>query len=158
MRRLAVCLAALFLLLPLPLSAQSLQELFQKAKAQVKGEAWENALKTLDALDTEAAKTGNQAVREQLAGPTAFYRGVCQANLGNAAAAKEQFEAFLKIQPNANLDPSMYSKKALAAFDEARKAAAPPETAASGSSGGPSLFAAYQEFKAPPNIGEPASE
>jgi GWxTD domain-containing protein len=147
-------------LLPLACSlaanAQTLPELFQKAKAQVKGESWQNALKTLDALDAEAAKPGNEAAREQLAAPTAFYRGVCQANLGNDAAAKEQFSAFLKFQPNANLDPSMYSKKTLAAFDEARKAVAPVDTPASNTSA--SIFTAYQEFKAPPNIGEPPSD
>jgi GWxTD domain-containing protein len=139
-------------------SAQTLPELFQKAKAQVKAEAWHEALKTLDALDAEAAKPGNEGARQQLAGPSAFYRAVCDANLGNTEAAKQEFTTFLKLNPNANLDPSMYSKKALAAFDEARKASAPPEEAAPAIEGTASLFTAYKEFKPPANISEPASE
>jgi GWxTD domain-containing protein len=135
-------------------NAETLPELFQKAKAQVKGEAWRDALKTLDALDAEAARPGNEAARAQLAAPSAFYRGVCEANVGNADVARQQFSAFLKLQPNATLDPSMYSKKAIAAFEDARKAAAP----ASSADGVSSLFTAYKEFKAPPNIGEPATE
>jgi GWxTD domain-containing protein len=139
-------------------SAQTLPELFQKAKAQVKGEAWHEALKTLDALDAEAAKPGNEGAKKQLEGPSAFYRAVCDANLGNPEAAKQEFTAFLKLNPNANLDPSMYSKKALAAFDEARKGSAPEETAPAIDGSGSSLFTRYQEFKAPANISEPPGE
>jgi GWxTD domain-containing protein len=138
-------------------SAQTLPELFQKAKAQVKGEAWHEALKTLDALDAEAAKPGNEGAKQQLAGPSAFYRAVCDANLGNAEAAKQEFATFLKVNPSANLDPSMYSKKAIAAFGEARKMSAPAETDAPADTNS-SLFTAYQEFKPPANISEPPSE
>jgi len=152
-----LALVLLSLASSLAVTAQTLPELFQKAKAQVKGEAWSDALKTLDALDAEAAKPGNEAAKKQLEGPSAFYRAVCNANLGNADAAKQEFAMFLKLNPNANLDPSMYSKKAIAAFDEARKTAAPAEeTPAMEGSG--SLFTAFQEFKAPANISEPASE
>ncbi|HMF08969.1 MAG TPA: GWxTD domain-containing protein [Thermoanaerobaculia bacterium] len=153
--------ALLFLLLPLLPSAafsQTLPELFEKAKAQVKGEDWAGALKTLDALDAEAAKPGNEAAKVQLAAPTAFYRGVCEANMGNTDAAKQQFEAFLKVQPNASLDPSMYSKKAIASFEEARRATGSTADLPASTEGAGSLFTAYQEFKAPPNIGEPVSE
>ncbi len=148
-------------LLPLASSfatnAQTLPELFQKAKAQVKGEAWHEALKTLDALDAEAAKPGNEGARQQLTGPSAFYRAVCDANLGNIEAAKQEFATFLKLNPNANLDPSMYSKKALAAFEEARKASA-PEDDVPAIDGSTSLFTKYQEFKPPANISEPPGE
>src|SRR5262249_1334845 len=122
MKRYGALLILLLPLLPSAAFSQTLPELFQKAKAQVKGEDWAGALKTLDALDAEAAKPGNEAAKVQLTAPTAFYRGVCEANMGNTDAAKQQFEAFLKVQPNANLDPSMYSKKAIASFEEARRA------------------------------------
>ena len=142
---------------PLVANAQTLQELFQKAKAQVKGEAWHEALKTLDSLDAEAAKPGNEGAKQQLIGPSAFLRAVCDANLGNTDIAKQEFTTYLKVNPNANLDPSMYSKKAIAAFDEARKASAPAETDAAADNNA-SLFTRYQEFKPPANISEPAGE
>src|SRR4030095_2191512 len=95
---------------------------------------------------------------QHLAGPPALYRAVCSANLGNAELAKQEFATFLKVNPNANLDPSMYSKKAIAAFDEARKTSAPEETAPSIDGSGSSLFTTYQEFKAPANISERAGD
>jgi GWxTD domain-containing protein len=94
-------------------------------------------------------------VRQQLVGPLAFYRGVCQANLGEAEKARGSFQAFLAVQPNASIDPGTYSKKAVAAFEEARKASAAPESVSGGSS---SLFTAYQEFKPPANVGDPPNE
>ncbi len=158
MSRLAARLAAagLFVSLSLgsALTAQTLPELFQKAKAQVKGESWQEALKTLSLLDTESAKPGNEAARAQLEGPMAFYRGVAEANLGMADKAQADFEIFLNLQPNATMDPSMYSKKAIASFEAARKNTAPPVD----SDGRPSIFLAFQEFKLPPNSGEQVNE
>jgi GWxTD domain-containing protein len=154
MRRLGVSLAAFLLVLSAPLSAQTLPELFQKAKAQIKGESWTEAMKTLDLLDVESAKPGNEAARQQLAAPGAFYRGVCEANLGQADKAKADFATFLNLQPNATMDPSMYSKKAIAAFEAARDDIAPPAE----SDGRPSIFLAFQEFKTPANMGEQVDE
>ncbi len=137
------------------LHAESLGDLFQKTKAQVKGGQWAEALKTLDALDAEASKPGNESYRRQLGGPTAFYRGVCEANLGRTDEARASFQAFLAETPSASIDPSMYSKQAVAAFEQARRsggeAAAPPAIP----SGGPSLFQKYQEFRPPPNAADP---
>lgn len=155
MKRLGVCFAAALLCAASP--ARTLPELFQKAKAQVKDGSWAEALETLDALEAEAARPGNEAARPQLAAPTAFYRGVCEANLGNAEKAQADFSTFLALEPGASMDPSMYSKKAIAAFQAARKGqAAPP--AGSEPDGRPALFVAFQEFKLPPNSGEPVNE
>ena len=154
MKRIGAVFAA-FLLISTASAAQSLPELFQKAKAQVKGESWTEALKTLDTLDADAALPGNESARQQLAAPTAFYRGVCEANLGQADKAKADFATFLQLQPNASLDPSMYSKKAIAAFEAARASVAPPPEP---STGGPSMFARFQEFKLPPNSGEQVND
>lgn len=153
MKRLALVLAVL--LSADGLSAQTVQELFQKTKAQVKGESWQDAMKTMDSLDAEAARPGNESLRKQLEGPLAFYRGVCEANLGQTEKAQASFQTFIAGQPNASMDPSMYSKKAVAAFEAARKAVAPPDTPSSGS---PSLFNSYQEFKPPANIGDQPDE
>ena len=108
---------------------------------------------TLDRLDSESAKPGNEAARRQLEAPMAFYRGVCEANLGMAEKAQADFELFLTLQPNASMDPSMYSKKAIAAFRAAQKNATPPDSA---DEKRPAMFVAFQEFKMPPNAGEPA--
>jgi GWxTD domain-containing protein len=152
MTRLAAFLAVLPLLsAPATAVAQSLPELFQKVKAEVKGGAWQDALTTLNTLETEAAKPGNENAQKQLAAPLAFYRGVCEANLDHADAAQAQFGTFLVMQPSASIDPGMYSKKAVKAFESARNATAPPE---SPGHSGPSLFRAYQEFRPPANISD----
>ena len=152
MKRLALFFAVFFTVMAA--AAQTVPELFQKGKAQVKGEAWKDALTTFDQVEAEAAKPANEAFRKQLEGPLAFYRGVCQANLDRAEDARANLEMFLRGTPNATMDPAMYSKKAVAAFEQARTAMAPAEAVRTG---GPSIFNAYQEFKPPPNISEPPS-
>ncbi len=152
MRRFALFFAVF--LAAMAAAAQTVPELFQKGKAQVKGEAWKDALATFARVETEAAKPENEAYRKQLEGPLAFYRGVCQANLDQPDQAQASFAAFLGGSSNATMDPSMYSKKAIAAFDAARKTLPQPDAPRVG---GPSIFNAYQEFKPPPNISEPPS-
>lgn len=154
MKRFGAVFAA-FVLVVAASAAQTLPELFQKAKAQVKGESWTEALKTLEALDAEAARPGNEGARQQLAAPTAFYRGVCEANLGQADKAQADFATFIQLQPNASMDPSMYSKKAIAAFEAARDSVAPPSAS---NDGKPSMFLRFQEFKLPANAGEQVNE
>jgi GWxTD domain-containing protein len=156
MNRPGVRLAACLLLIAVSLPAQTLPELFQKAKAQVKGEAWQDALKTLAQLDAESAKPGNENARAQLVAPLSFYRAVCEANLGMAEEARADFGAFLALQPNASMDPSMYSKKAIAAFRSAQETARPADDASDDDR--PAMFTAFQEFKLPVNPGERADE
>ena len=145
-------LAGLCLGVAASLAAQTLPELFHKAKAQVKGESWAEALKTLEALEVASSQPGHETASQQLAAPLAFYRGVCEANLGHPEKAQVDFEAFLSLQPNASMDPSMYSKRAVAAFEAARANAAPHDASA----GKVSIFQAFQEFKMPPNSEEQA--
>jgi len=149
-------LVLILLAVAVSLHAESLGDLFQKTKAQVKGGQWAEALKTLDAIDAEATKAGNEGYRRQLTGPAAFYRGVCEANLDRPDEARASFQVFLAETPSASIDPSMYSKKAVAAFEQARRsggeaAALSPAVPA----GGPSLFQKYQEFRPPPNAADP---
>ena len=158
MRRLSIVLAmSIAATSALAQTAPAMSDLFLKAKAQVRGGAWQDALKTMDALETEAAKPGNEEAMKRLRTPLAFYRGVCEANLGQADQARTSFQVFLAEQPNAVLDPSMYSSKALAALEDARRASAPavPGAAPAGSHG---LYTAFQEFKAPPNSNDPVDE
>ena len=128
--------------------AQTIPELFQKTKDQVKAEKWTDALVTIEVIDVAAAKPENAGVRSQLAGPLAFYRGVCDANLGSADKAQADFETFLNAKPDASIDEKVYSKKAVAAFQAAQKAVA---------SQGPSLSRAYANFQPPPAKPDPAN-
>src|SRR5262247_3210016 len=145
MRRLGVRLIAVaFFLLAVALSADTLPELFQKAKEQIKSQSWREALTTLDQLDAESAKPGNEAARQQLVAPIAFYRGVCEANLDQAEKAEADFTTFLQEKPGSTIDNAVYSKKAVAAFETASKGPA--------SNGTLSLAQRFEEFKAPPNM------
>jgi len=137
--------------------AQSVPELFQKMKEQVKAEKWTHALATIEEIDVEAAKPVNASLRPQLEAPLALYRGVCEASLGRSAEARASFEKFLADQPNVSLDPSMYSKRTIAAFEQARETTelAAPAVSSTGRHG---LLTAFQEFKAPPNSSDPADE
>jgi GWxTD domain-containing protein len=135
-----------FFLSSLPLCAETLAELFQKAKAQVKSQSWHEALTTLDQLDTESAGPGNETARQQLLAPIAFYRGVCEANLDQTEKAQADFATFLQAQPGATIDKVVYSKKAVAAFEAAGKGAS--------SSASLSMTQRFEEFKSPPNMGE----
>ena len=137
-----------FLLVPALVFAATLQELFQQMKDQVKAEKWADALVTIEVMDVEAAKPGNAVLVPQLEGPLAFYRGVCDANLGAADKAQTEFETFLHNKPDAGIDEKQYSKKVVAAFTAAQKAIA---------SAGPSLARAFYEFRPPANASEPAS-
>jgi len=130
--------------LGLPVFAQNLGELFQKAKEQVKTARWTDALQTLDALDAASRQSSLEAQRKQLEPALAFYRGVCFANLDRQADSQAQFEIYLAANPNASLDRAMYSKKAVDAFESARKAAARPGEA---SPGLPSLASSYRDFR-----------
>src|SRR5262245_31196498 len=94
-------------------SAQTLPELFQKLKNEVNARSWNDASRTLAALQTEAVKPGNEESLKKLEGPIAFYRGVCEANLGQTREAVEDFVTFLKIQPHATIDSTAYSKEAV---------------------------------------------
>jgi GWxTD domain-containing protein len=140
--------ASLSTLLTLAPPGPSVQELFQKMKEQVKAEKWSDALVTIEVIDVEAAKPENASLKPQLEAPLAFYRGVCDANAGNAAKAQASFESYLRAQPNASMDEKVYSKKAVAAFEAARKAVA---------SEGPSIARAYAEFQPPANAADPVN-
>src|SRR5215471_10753265 len=124
--------------------AETVPELFNKVKEQVKAEKWNDALVTMEVIDVEAAKPGNTQYQAPLEGPLAFYRGVCDANLGKADKAQSDFEAFLRTKPDAGIDDKLYSKKAVAAFQAAQKSIA---------SAGPSIARAYAEFKPAANAG-----
>ena len=112
----------LSLLVAASLSASTLPQLLQKAKDQFRLGSYAQSLATLDTLERESLKEGFENDRVKLTPVLAFYRAVSHASLGRSPEAREQFEIFLAFQPDAVLDPAVYSKKILAALEEARKA------------------------------------
>ena len=133
----------LFLGSPVLASAATLPELLQRAKEEFRGQKYAESLSTLDELDAQTRGPGSEKDRAALEPVLAFYRGASLAALGRNEEAKTQFQAFLRFQPNAALDPSMYPKKVVAVFEDARKSASRAEPP------GASLAAAYRAFSAP---------
>lgn len=130
-------------------AGESALEMYQKLKSQVKAGACGDALKTLDAIELENGKPGHEQDRKSAAAPVAFYRGVCTAALGKRDEAKAQFSTFLTLAPNGTINPTIYPKEAVAAFEEAKK-----DLGAKQPSGGaaPTISASYAKFvmAAPP--------
>jgi GWxTD domain-containing protein len=141
---------ALFLAWAAFAAATTLPELLQKAKDEFRSEKYAEALQTLDELDAQTRGPGFEKDHAALEPVLAFYRGASFAALGRKEEAKAQFLAFLRFQPNAALDPSMYPKKVIAVFEDARKSgqAEPPSA---------SIAAAYRTFIGPSVPGDEIS-
>lgn len=134
-------------------AAATLPSLFYKAKEQFRLADYKGSLSTLDQLQAEADKPGNEEYRAQLSPALAFYRGACFAALGRADEARTSFETYLAYQPNPQLDPSLYPPRVIAALNDAKKGvrqerkaeAAAAASAAPAETG--SFAAAYRAFK-----------
>jgi GWxTD domain-containing protein len=122
----------------------SLPELLQKAKEEFRSGSYSDALKTLSDIDAESRKPGLEKDRAMLEPIVAFYRGASYASLGKKEEARANFALFLTHQPNASLDPSVYSKKVIAALEDARKSLPVAEA-----TGDASIESAYRVFAAP---------
>ena len=116
-------------------------ELFQKAKTEFAAGNFPAALETLDALKVEGDKPENEKFRAQLAPALAFYRGATLASLGKSDAARAEFETYIGLQPGATVDPKIYSKPVVAAFEQAKKSR---EKSAPGDSGLSALYARFR--------------
>ena len=121
MRR-RICLFLSFLLLAsLVSAAPTVPQLFQKAKQQFRLAAYSDSLRTLDEIAKLAALSENESYRTALTPALAFYRGVCLAALGRRAEARPQLETYLTFEPNARLDPAIYSRKVIDTLEEVRR-------------------------------------
>lgn len=151
MRRILTVSALLSLLSLVPLSAtpngMALPDLFRKAKEQVKLGSFEAALSTLQEIDAASERPGLEKDRAALQPSLAFYRGVCHAALGKDDEARAEFGIYLESSPNARLDPAMYPRKVIAAFEETQKSRVgpPPQEAPKGAG----IAAAYRAFRKP---------
>jgi GWxTD domain-containing protein len=92
--------------------------------------------------------------REALRPSLAFYRGVCHAALGREEEAREHFRVYLEATPNARLDPAMYPRKVVAAFEAAQKAS-PPAAGPAEEPRGPGIASAYRAFRKPETEARP---
>ncbi len=136
-------LPSLFFLWCACVAAATLPELLQKAKEEFRSEKYSESLRTLDELEAESRKPGFERDQAALEPVLAFYRGACLAALGRKIEAKQQFQSYLRVQPNASLDSSVYPKKVIAVFEDARKSLGPPEPQSL------SIGETYRSFSAP---------
>ncbi|HVE65378.1 MAG TPA: GWxTD domain-containing protein [Thermoanaerobaculia bacterium] len=123
--------------------AASLPELLQKAKEEFRNGSFADVLRTLSEIEAESGKPGLERDRAMLEPIVAFYRGASYASLGKKEEARANFAVFLKHQPNASLDAGLYSRKVIAALEEARRTL-PREASADAS-----VEAAYRAFARP---------
>jgi len=111
----------LAIFLALSAGEPSLSQLFSRAKEEFRLGSYDKALQTLSQLEAESLKPGSEELRPTLEPAVVFYEGACYAALGKGAEARSRFQTYLVSHPNAALDPAIYSKKVIAAFEEARK-------------------------------------
>jgi GWxTD domain-containing protein len=111
----------LAIFLALAAGEPSLSQLFSRAKEEFRLGSYDKALQTLSRLEAESLKPGSAELRPTLEPAIVFYEGACYAALGKSAEARSRFETYLASHPNAALDPAIYSKKIITAFEEARK-------------------------------------
>lgn len=148
-------LAAFFLVAASAVAA-TLPELFQKTKEQFKLGNYGEALATVETLDAESGKPGNEAERQKMLPALLFYKGASLAALGRSDEAVETLQRFLELQPNATLDPSLYPPKVIAAMDAARKKASASQAAAQAPADTGVIATAYRAFRPPET--KPAEE
>ncbi len=120
-RRSGLLVAVFWMAVLTPVSGQTLQELFSRAKAKVAAGAYAEALTTLNQLEAEVQKPENERARTPLRPAAAFYRGVCLAALGEPDKAGEEFAIFIATNPEKDIDRRAYPPSVVAAFQRARK-------------------------------------
>lgn len=151
MHRVLTVFALLSFLSLEPLSATpsvtALPDLFRKAKEQVKLGSFDAALSTLQEIETASQQPGLEKDRDALKPSLLFYKGVCHAALGKDEEARAEFAAYLEFSPSARLDPTMYPKKVITAFDEAQKFVVHPQQQEAPKGAG--IAAAYRVFRKP---------
>lgn len=144
-RALSLLLAAT--IFGVPAAAQTpLHELFNKGKEEFKGARYEKALATLKELDELSHAPSYEALRVKLEPMLAFYRGASLAALGRPDDARKDFETYLVAFPNVKLDPGLYPKAVLKAFEKTREDVE-RRAGASMNGGDNSLAAAYESWK-----------
>lgn len=99
----------------------TLADLFQKGKTEFKMGSYSDSLATFDALERQLALPENEPSRQKLTPLIAFYRGANLAASGQKKTAVVQFQKYMEAFPDAKVDPSMFPRPVMDAFDEAKK-------------------------------------
>jgi GWxTD domain-containing protein len=132
-----------------------LGDLFQKGKNEFKQANYRASLATFQALEQASLQPENEASREELRPIIAFYRGANLAALGEAGAARKEFELYLTAFPAARLDPATYPTAVVELFRsvQAARQKLHPESQAGVSRGSRDggLAAAYARFSFTPS-------
>ena len=144
-RPFVLTIAVVALALPGTARAATAPELFHKMKTEYSLAQYSRAFETLQALEVESARPENEQYRAQLEPAVAFYRGAILASLGRTAEAKAAFRQYLELEPNAGVDPGLYSSSVVKAFELARRERSASRTADSPSDTG-SFAKAYERF------------
>ena len=142
----ATAVAVFSLALSANAHAATAPELFRKMKTEYSLAQYSRALETLQALDIESARPENEQHRAQLEPGLAFYRGAILASLGRSAEAKAAFHRYLDLEPNAGVDPGLYSSAVVKAFEQARKESSALTKPADSPANVGSLAKAYERF------------
>jgi GWxTD domain-containing protein len=128
----------------------TLRDLFQKGKNEFKQANYRASLATFQALERASLQPENEASREELRPIVAFYSGANLAALGEADAARKEFDLYLTIFPAARLDPAAYPTAVVELFrsvQAARQKLHPESPAGVGrGSGDGGIAAAYARF------------
>jgi hypothetical protein len=86
---------------------------FRQAEGADQGGSWADALKTLRRAGHESGKPGNEAARKQLEAPSLSTAASATRTSARTTRPWRDFSAYLKLQPNAEIDKDrVYSKKA----------------------------------------------
>ena len=128
--------------------SSALIELFAKAKAQFRGGGYADSLATLEKVDAAMRAPGFESAREKTAPAIAFYRGANLAALGRTEEAKKEFRVYLETAPATKLDPAMYPRSVLEAFEAVRAELRPRDGVAP--TGTSAIADAYAAFRASP--------
>ena len=126
-----------------------LTELFAKAKAQFRGGSYADSLATLEKVDSATRAPGLEAAREKILPAVSFYRGADFAALGRNEEAHREFRIYLESAPAARLDPAMYPRAVIDAFQATREELRGRDSAAE-PAGTLGLAEAYAAFRPPP--------
>ena len=148
----SVLLLAASVLLAVP---EDLPRLFHKAKEQFRLASYAAALETLGQIEKESEAEQNQSLRASLRPGLSFYKGACLAMLGRDAEAREEFEVFLALSPNANLDPGAFPKKVITVLEETRRDLKNPREEKKAAPEESSIALAYKGYKKTDEANQP---
>ena len=132
--------AVLATILAVTAFAESLSDIFTRAKAEFSQGDYKRSLADIETLDTTSQKPGFENERPKLIAPISFYRAANLAALGRAEEAKEEFMNFLLYSPNTSIASPPFPRAVLDAFQKAQKGAAGRSTG---------IAATYATFAAP---------